>query len=160
MQLSKDLMSDFRKIFDSEAQLDIALDVNVVRKRGEHQTQGNEMRASGSSCERNCFSDSRGLPFFLFFFSFQCTTGFWPSSKIIPCIMPKELGQACEKYKRFYLNQHSGHKLEWRYDQARPCTRAQGGCRRGHHCAELFSYLAVWSVGLFYFFSSFRVRPR
>jgi hypothetical protein len=31
VQLSKDLMSDFRKIFDSEAQLDIALDVNVVR---------------------------------------------------------------------------------------------------------------------------------
>lgn len=39
--------------------------------------------------------------------------------------MPKELGQACEKYKRFYLNQHSGHKLEWRYDQARTCTRAR-----------------------------------
>jgi hypothetical protein len=24
---------------------------------------------------------------------------------------------ACEKYKRFYLHQHSGHKLEWRMDQ-------------------------------------------
>lgn len=31
--------------------------------------------------------------------------------------MPKELVPVCEKYKRFYLNQHSGHKLEWRYDQ-------------------------------------------
>lgn len=30
--------------------------------------------------------------------------------------MPKELATSCEKYKRFYLNQHSGHKLEWRYD--------------------------------------------
>lgn len=31
--------------------------------------------------------------------------------------MPKELAGACERYKRFYLNQHSGHKLEWRFDQ-------------------------------------------
>ncbi len=29
-----------------------------------------------------------------------CTTGYWPSSKIVPCNMPKELGGACEKYKR------------------------------------------------------------
>ena len=46
-----------------------------------------------------------------------CTTGYWPSSKVIPCKMPKELSAACDKYKRFYLNQHSGHKLEWRFDQ-------------------------------------------
>lgn len=31
--------------------------------------------------------------------------------------MPKQLTASCEKYKRFYLNRHSGHKLEWRYDQ-------------------------------------------
>jgi len=75
VQLSKDLMQNFKRIFDAEAQLDITLDVNV------------------------------------------CTTGYWPSSKIIQCRMPRELEQACEKYKRFYLNQHSGHKLEWRFDQ-------------------------------------------
>jgi len=46
-----------------------------------------------------------------------CTTGYWPSSKAIPFNMPKELGQACDKFKRFYINQHSGHKLEWRMDQ-------------------------------------------
>ena len=75
VQLSKDLMSQFKKMFDNdEAALDVTLDVNV------------------------------------------CTTGYWPSSRIVPCIMPKELASSCEKYKRFYLNQHSGHKLEWRYD--------------------------------------------
>ena len=65
VQLSKDLMANFKKIFNAEQTLDIALDVNV------------------------------------------CTTGFWPSqSKITQCIMPKEVAPACEKYKRFYLNQH------------------------------------------------------
>jgi len=76
VQLSKDLMQNFKKVYDSD--LDAAavqLEVNV------------------------------------------CTTGFWPTSKLTPCNMPKELQPSCEKYKRFYLNQHSGHKLEWRYDQ-------------------------------------------
>jgi cullin 3 len=75
VQLSKDLMSKFKKVYDTEKQLDIQLEVNV------------------------------------------CTTGYWPSSKIIPCHIPKEILPACEKYKRFYLHQHSGHKLEWRMDQ-------------------------------------------
>lgn len=61
-------MSNFKKIFDAQQNLDIALEVNV------------------------------------------CTTGFWPSSRIVPCIMPKELTQACEKYKRFYLNQHRSER--------------------------------------------------
>jgi cullin 3 len=75
VQLSKELMSKFKKLYDTEKQLDIQLEVNV------------------------------------------CTTGYWPSSKSVPGILPKDLETACEKYKRFYLNQHSGHKLEWRLDQ-------------------------------------------
>jgi hypothetical protein len=47
-----------------------------------------------------------------------CTTGFWPCNKQIPTIKhPQELQPACEKFKRFYLHKHSGHKLEWRLDQ-------------------------------------------
>jgi hypothetical protein len=41
-----------------------------------------------------------------------------PGTKQIPTIRhPQELQPACEKFKRFYLNKHSGHKLEWRLDQ-------------------------------------------
>jgi len=46
-----------------------------------------------------------------------CTTGYWPSRPNAGAKLPKELEMACDKFKRFYLNQHSGHKLEWRLDQ-------------------------------------------
>jgi len=46
-----------------------------------------------------------------------CTTGYWPSRSVQPSNLPKEISQACDKFKRFYLNAHSGHKLEWRLDQ-------------------------------------------
>jgi len=75
VQLSKDLCTKFKGVYDTEKKDDIVLDVNV------------------------------------------CTTGYWPTSKMIPCNLPKDLEGACTKFKRFYLNQHSGHKLEWRMDQ-------------------------------------------
>ncbi len=46
-----------------------------------------------------------------------CTTGYWPSSKLVQCPIPPDLEEPCEKYKRFYLQHHSGHKLMWRMDQ-------------------------------------------
>jgi len=46
-----------------------------------------------------------------------CTTGYWPNSKLIQCNIPVELATVTEKYKRFYVNKHGGHKLEWRLDQ-------------------------------------------
>jgi len=46
-----------------------------------------------------------------------CTISYWPSSKKLSANLPKDLTAACDKYKRFYLNQHSGHKLQWRLDQ-------------------------------------------
>jgi len=53
----------------------------------------------------------------LSFFVNVCTTGYWPSSKMVPCRLPEDLQPACDKFKRFYLAQYSGHKLEWRMDQ-------------------------------------------
>jgi len=46
-----------------------------------------------------------------------CTTGYWPSRAIPPATLPSDLVNVCDKFKRFYLNQHSGHKLDWRLDQ-------------------------------------------
>jgi cullin-4 len=46
-----------------------------------------------------------------------CTTGYWPSRSVQPSNLPVDVANACDKFKRFYLNAHSGHKLEWRLDQ-------------------------------------------
>jgi len=90
VQLSKDLMSKYRKLYDAD-RAEMQLEVNV------------------------------------------CTTGYWPSSKVITCHIPKEILGACDKYKRFYLHQHSGHKLEWRMDQGQADIQVDfaPGMRRG-----------------------------
>jgi DNA-binding MarR family transcriptional regulator len=54
-----------------------------------------------------------------------CTTGYWPSRANVPANLPKEVTVACDKFKRFYLNQHSGHKLDWRLDQGQAELQVQ-----------------------------------
>lgn len=34
----------------------------------------------------------------------------------MPCNLPEEVKEACSEYKKFYLGQHGGRKLEWRMD--------------------------------------------
>ena len=92
VQLSKDLMQDFRKQYEATA-----IGGGVLTTSG---STGNIARDSDIALEVNV-----------------CTTGYWPSTKVIPCNMPKDLQPACDKYRRFYLNKHTGHKLEWRFDQ-------------------------------------------
>jgi hypothetical protein len=48
-----------------------------------------------------------------------CSSGYWPTSSNIPYHLPQQLSTACDKFKRFYLNQHNGHKLIWHMDQGR-----------------------------------------
>jgi len=48
-----------------------------------------------------------------------CSSGYWPTSTNIPYHLPQELSTACDKFKRFYLSQHNGHKLIWHMDQGR-----------------------------------------
>jgi len=54
-----------------------------------------------------------------------CTTGYWPSRANVPSHLPQELSTVCDKFKRFYLNQHSGHKLDWRLDQGQAELQVQ-----------------------------------
>jgi len=76
VQVSKDLLSKFRKIYD-ESKSGLDLSVNV------------------------------------------CSSGYWPTGSVPQCHLPPELSTACDKFKRFYLNQHNGQKLIWHLDKGR-----------------------------------------
>jgi len=54
-----------------------------------------------------------------------CTTGYWPSRVTPPANLPNDVVLACDKFKRFYLNQHSGHKLDWRLDKGQAELQVQ-----------------------------------
>mmetsp|Transcript_3443 Transcript_3443/g.6525 ORF Transcript_3443/g.6525 Transcript_3443/m.6525 type:complete len:746 (+) Transcript_3443:40-2277(+) len=73
VQLSKELMTDFKASLDTP--LDIALEVNV------------------------------------------CQTGYWPTSKIVPTVLPEAIKPSTERFTAFYLGRHGGRKLEWHMDQ-------------------------------------------
>jgi len=75
--LSKDLMTKFKTIWDTESKLGLDLSVNV------------------------------------------CSSGYWPATQSIPYHLPPELAAACDKFKKFYLDQHNGHKLIWHMDKGR-----------------------------------------
>jgi len=77
VQMSKNLMSKFKKIYDAEATEGLDLSVNV------------------------------------------CSSGYWPASSNVNFVLPPDIKTACEKFKRFYLNQHNGHKLVWHMDKGR-----------------------------------------
>lgn len=65
-----------------------------------------------------------------------CRTGFWPSSKVIKCLMPDVLKPPAELFRKFYLGMHSGRKLEWRMDQgqAEVSVAFAKGVKRGLVC--------------------------
>jgi len=46
-----------------------------------------------------------------------CSSGYWPASANIPYTLPPALKVPCDKFQRFYLNQHNGHKLIWHMDK-------------------------------------------
>ena len=41
------------------------------------------------------------------------TTGYWPTQPAKQCLLPRQISKACEVFKRFYLDQHSGRQLTW-----------------------------------------------
>jgi cullin 3 len=41
------------------------------------------------------------------------TTGFWPSQVSSGCNLPATIATCTEVFKRHYLKQHSGRRLQW-----------------------------------------------
>lgn len=48
-----------------------------------------------------------------------CSSGYWPTTANVAYLLPNDLNNACDKFKKFYLNQHNGHKLIWHMDKGR-----------------------------------------
>ncbi|GAU50030.1 hypothetical protein TSUD_240230 [Trifolium subterraneum] len=41
------------------------------------------------------------------------TTGFWPTQSSVTCNLPAEISALCEKFRSYYLGNHTGRRLSW-----------------------------------------------
>jgi len=58
------------------------------------------------------------------------TTGFWPAQKVAPCSLPPRVAASSERFKAFYLRQHSGRRLTWQTNRGTADIRAVFGTKR------------------------------
>jgi len=58
------------------------------------------------------------------------TTGFWPTQPATKCILPQEVTQCCEVFKKYYLERHSGRRLTWQTNMGTAELRAQFGPKK------------------------------
>lgn len=58
------------------------------------------------------------------------TTGFWPAQKVAPCRLPARVAESAERFKAFYLKQHSGRRLTWQTNRGHADVRAVFGTKR------------------------------
>lgn len=55
------------------------------------------------------------------------TTGFWPAQNVTPCRLPVRISNCAERFKAFYLHQHSGRRLTWQTNRGHADIRALFG---------------------------------
>lgn len=53
------------------------------------------------------------------------TTGSWPTQTAQMCVLPQQLQQATEAFKKFYEDKHGGRKLTWQTNMGTADIRAQ-----------------------------------
>jgi len=41
------------------------------------------------------------------------TNGYWPSHNVPPCTLPPQVQEAIDRFSKFYLEKHTGRKLQW-----------------------------------------------
>ena len=54
------------------------------------------------------------------------TSGFWPTPPVPQCNFPAKLSELAERFKMFYLENHSGRKLTWQCNMGTVDVRAIG----------------------------------
>eukprot|EP00879_Flechtneria_rotunda_P001881 GHRR01002052.1.p1 GENE.GHRR01002052.1~~GHRR01002052.1.p1 ORF type:complete len:737 (+),score=264.98 GHRR01002052.1:271-2481(+) len=57
------------------------------------------------------------------------TTGSWPTQSSAKCVLPSQLDAACEVFKKYYTDTHSGRRLSWQTNMGTADLKAmfQGG---------------------------------
>ena len=58
------------------------------------------------------------------------TTGSWPTQTASKCNLPRELERCCEDFREFYLQNHSGRKLNWQTNMGNADLKANFGARK------------------------------
>eukprot|EP00919_Chromeraceae_sp_WS-2016_P004121 GHVR01009872.1.p1 GENE.GHVR01009872.1~~GHVR01009872.1.p1 ORF type:complete len:842 (+),score=182.87 GHVR01009872.1:51-2576(+) len=56
---------------------------------------------------------------------FILTTGYWPSATPLQCSLPYPVKEEADRFKSFYLQQHSGRRLTWHLQQGSAEVRGQ-----------------------------------
>eukprot|EP01114_Cavostelium_apophysatum_P003635 TRINITY_DN1368_c0_g1_i2.p1 TRINITY_DN1368_c0_g1~~TRINITY_DN1368_c0_g1_i2.p1 ORF type:complete len:736 (-),score=233.08 TRINITY_DN1368_c0_g1_i2:74-2281(-) len=58
------------------------------------------------------------------------TTGFWPTQTTTNCALPAEIQKCCEVFKKFYLSNHSGRRINWQTNMGSAELKAQFGAKK------------------------------
>lgn len=59
------------------------------------------------------------------------TTGSWPTQTAqTKCILPREVDEACTRFREFYLSTHSGRKLSWQTNMGNADIKMQCGDKK------------------------------
>lgn len=58
------------------------------------------------------------------------TTGSWPTQTAPKCTLPREVDEACTRFKDFYLSTHSGRKLSWQTNMGNADIKMQWGDKK------------------------------
>jgi len=58
------------------------------------------------------------------------TTGFWPTQSTTNCNLPTEILKCCEVFKKFYLSNHNGRRLNWQTNMGSAELKAAFGPKK------------------------------
>jgi len=58
------------------------------------------------------------------------TTGFWPTQTTANCNLPSEILKCCEVFKKFYLSNHNGRRINWQTNMGSADLKAVFGTKK------------------------------
>jgi len=58
------------------------------------------------------------------------TTGFWPTQSATNCNLPAEILKCCEVFKKFYLSNHNGRRINWQTNMGSAELKAIFGSKK------------------------------
>ena len=65
------------------------------------------------------------------------TNGYWPSQNVPPCTLPQQVQDAIGRFEKFYLEKHTGRKLQWQTSTGSAELKATFGTAPNYRRHEL-----------------------